>query len=66
MDSLIRSQLINLFEYDKYLAASLEAATNPAVLSFAMILAKIYLIDDRSGLINLDTGAYITVLYLGH
>ncbi len=47
MDALIRSQLINLFDYDKYLAASLEAATNPAILNFAMILTKIYLIDDR-------------------
>jgi hypothetical protein len=48
VDALIRSQLINLYEYDKYLAASLEAGTNPAVLSFVMFLAKVYLIDDRS------------------
>jgi hypothetical protein len=47
VDALIRSQLIHLFDYDKYLAASLETATNPAVINFAMILAKIYLIDDR-------------------
>ena len=51
MDALIRSQLIHLFDYDKYLAASLETATNPAVINFAMILAKIYLIDDRLGII---------------
>jgi CCR4-NOT transcription complex subunit 1 len=47
VDILIRSTLVNLFEYDKFLAACLEG-NNPQALSFAMILAKIYLIDDRS------------------
>jgi len=48
VDALIRSQLVNLFDYDKFLAACLEGGSNPQVVNFAMILAKIYLIDDRS------------------
>jgi len=48
VDILIRSQLVNLFDYDKFLAACLEGGNNAQALNFAMILAKIYLIDDRS------------------
>lgn len=48
VDILIRSQLVNLFDYDKFLAACLEGGNNPGALNFAMFLAKIYLIDDRS------------------
>merc|ERR1719273_2520944 len=48
VDSLIRSSLLNLFEYDKYLAAAMETERNPGVINFAMMLVKIYLIDDRS------------------
>ena len=48
VDALIRSSLINLFEYDKYLAAAMETGRDPGVINFAMMLVKIYLIDDRS------------------
>ena len=43
-----RSTLVNLFDYDKFLAATLEGGNNPQALNFAMFLAKVYLIDDRS------------------
>ena len=39
---------MNLFDYDKFLAATLEGGNNPQALNFAMFLAKYYLIDDRS------------------
>jgi len=46
---LIRSSLINLYEYNKYLAAAMESGHNAMMLAnFAMMLAKIYLIDNRS------------------
>jgi len=49
VDVLIRSSLINLYEYDKYLAAAMESGHNAMMLAnFAMMLAKIYLIDDCS------------------
>jgi CCR4-NOT transcription complex subunit 1 len=45
---LVQSGLINLFEYDKHLAASMAGGDNPLATNFAMNVCKIYLIDDRS------------------
>ena len=60
IDSLIRSNLINLFEYDKYLAACVESG-GAAVTQFAMMLAKIYLIDDRSNAHIIESDLFGTI-----
>ena len=48
VDSLIRSGLVHLYEYDKHLAQSMSNGENALATAFAMHLCKIYLIDDRS------------------
>merc|ERR1719382_1710599 len=60
VDSLIRSNLVNLFEYDKYLAACMENGTN-SVIQFAMMLVKIYLIDDRSNAQIIESALFGTI-----
>ena len=60
VDSLIRSNLVNLFEYDKYLAACMENGTN-SVIQFAMMLVKIYLIDDRSNAHIIESDLFGTI-----
>merc|ERR1719266_1741022 len=60
VDSLIRSNLVNLFEYDKYLAACMENGTN-SVIQFAMMLVKIYLIDDRSNAQIIESDLFGTI-----
>jgi len=60
VDVLIRSSLINLYEYDKYLAAAMESGHNGSVINFAMMLAKIYLIDDRSNANIIQSNLYGT------
>ena len=47
IDTLIRSNLVNLFEYDKYLAACMDNGST-SFIKFTIMLIKIYLIDDRS------------------
>jgi len=61
VDALIRSQLINLFDYDKFLASCLEGGSNPQTINFAMILAKIYLIDDRSNAQLIESDLFGTI-----
>ena len=60
VDSLIRSSLVNLFEYDKYLAACMENGTS-SVIQFAMMLVKIYLIDDRSNAQIIESDLFGTI-----
>jgi len=60
VDVLIRSSLINLYEYDKYPAAAMESGHNGSVINFAMMLAKIYLIDDRSNANIIQSNLYGT------
>merc|ERR1719403_695839 len=61
VDALIRSSLLNLFEYDKYLAAAMETERNPGVINFAMMLVKIYLIDDRSNANIIESDLFGTI-----
>ena len=60
IDTLIRSSLVNLFEYDKYLAACIENG-GAAVTNFAMMLVKIYLIDDRSNAQIIESDLFGTI-----
>lgn len=60
VDSLIRSNLINLYEYDKCLAACMESGTT-SVIQFAMMLVKIYLIDDRSNAHIIESDLFGTI-----
>ena len=61
VDALIRSSLINLYEYDKYLAAAMENGHNGSVINFAMMLVKIYLIDDRSNAHIIESDLFGTI-----
>lgn len=47
VDSLIRSQLVNMPQYDLHLAHSLENGLNYMAVTFAMQLVQLYLVDDR-------------------
>merc|ERR1712038_2058917 len=60
VDSLIRSSLVNLFEYDKCLAACMENGST-SVIQFAMMLVKIYLIDDRSNAHIIESDLFGTI-----
>ena len=60
IDALIRSNLVNLFEYDKYLAACMDNGTT-SVIQFAMMLVKIYLIDDRSNAHIIESDLFGTI-----
>jgi len=60
VDSLIRSNLINLYEYDKCLAACMENGST-SVIQFAMMLVKIYLIDDRSNAHIIESDLFGTI-----
>ena len=60
IDALIRSNLVNLFEYDKYLAACMYNGTT-SVIQFAMMLVKIYLIDDRSNAHIIESDLFGTI-----
>merc|ERR1719186_2378621 len=60
VDSLIRSNLINLHDYDKYLAACMENESS-SVIQFAMMLVKIYLIDDRSNAHIIESDLFGTI-----
>merc|ERR1719402_2098065 len=60
IDALIRSSLVNLFEYDKYLAACMDNGT-ASVIQFAMMLVKIYLIDDRSNAHIIESDLFGTI-----
>merc|ERR1719312_1171967 len=60
IDALIRSSLVNLFEYDKYLAACMDNGT-ASVIHFAMMLVKIYLIDDRSNAHIIESDLFGTI-----
>jgi CCR4-NOT transcription complex subunit 1 len=61
VDALIRSNLVNLFEYDKYLANAMENGHNGSVINFAMMLVKIYLIDDRSNAHIIESDLFGTI-----
>ena len=61
-DALVRNNLVNLFDYDKHLAAAINASISNnvagnssannlaenAAVRFAMQICRIYLIDDRT------------------
>ena len=64
IDALIRSNLVNMFEYDKYLAACIDNGTTN-IIQFAMMLVKIYLIDDRSSSHIVESDLYGTIEVLG-
>ena len=61
VDALIRSSLINLYEYDKFLAAAMENGQHGSVINFAMMLVKIYLIDDRSNANIIESDLFGTI-----
>jgi len=61
VDALVRSSLINLYEYDKYLAACMEGGNNLQAINFAMMLIKIYLIDDRSNAHIIESDLFGTI-----
>jgi len=60
-DALVRSSLINLYEYDKYLAACMDGGNNITAINFAMMLVKIYLIDDRSNAHIIESDLFGTI-----
>ena len=60
-DALIRSQLINLYEYDKHLAAAMANGENTHATQFAMHLCKIYLIDDRTNAQVIESDLFGTI-----
>ena len=60
MDCLIRSGLVNLFEYDKHLACAVEGQ-NQIATAFAMHLCKMYLIDDRSNAHIIEADLFGTI-----
>ena len=57
VDSLIKSNLINLYEF---LAAFMESGKT-SVTQFAMMLVKIYLIDDRSNAHIIESDLFGTI-----
>ena len=58
----MQSGLVNLFEYDKHLAASMGAGgENPLATNFAMNICKIYLIDDRSNAHIFESDLFTTI-----
>lgn len=61
---LMRPGLINLFEYDKHLAAAMSNGDNSSAIKFAMMICQIYLIEDRSNaqIIEADLFGTIEVL----
>ena len=58
---LVQSGLVNLFEYDKHLAASMAGGENPLATNFAMNICKIYLIDDRSNAHIFESDLFTTI-----
>ena len=48
IDVLVRSQLINLPQFDVQLAHAMENGQNYVAVTFAMQLVQLYLIDDRN------------------
>ena len=52
---------MNLFEYDKHLAASMAGGDNPPATNFAMNICKIYLIDDRSNAHIFESDLFTTI-----
>ena len=59
-DCLIRSGLVQLFEYDKHLATAVEA-NNTIATAFAMHICKMYLIDDRSNAHIIEADLFGTI-----
>ena len=59
-DCLIRSGLVQLFEYDKHLATAIEGNNNVAT-AFAMHICKMYLIDDRSNAHIIEADLFGTI-----
>lgn len=49
VDTLLKSGLINMPQYDLALTQSMENGLNYIAVTFAMQLVQLYLIDDRSG-----------------
>lgn len=49
VDTLLKSGLINIPQYDLALAQCMENGLNYVAVTFAMQLVQLYLIDDRSG-----------------
>lgn len=49
VDTLLKSGLINIPQYDLALAQCMENGINYVAVSFAMQLLQLYLIEDRSG-----------------
>ena len=61
VDCLIRSGMVNLFEYDKHLANAVGEGNNQIALAFAMHLCKMYLIDDRSNAHIIEADLFGTI-----
>ena len=62
VDCLIRSGMVNLFEYDKHLASAIgDGSNNQIALAFAMHLCKMYLIDDRSNAHIIEADLFGTI-----
>ena len=59
----IKWNLVNLFEYDKYLLACMDNGTT-SVIQFAMMLVKIYLIDDMSNAYIIERDLFVTIKVL--
>lgn len=63
VDTLIRANLVNMLQFDTYLANALEKGNNLLAMTFAIQLVQMYLIDDRfSSNVN-ESDLYNTVGY---
>ena len=61
VDCFIRSGMVNLFEYDKFLATAVGEGNHQIALAFAMHLCKMYLIDDRSNAHIIEADLFGTI-----
>lgn len=61
VNSLIQFSFLNLQEYDKYLAASMENGANVLATKFAMRICQIYLIEDRSNAQIIESDLFGTI-----
>jgi CCR4-NOT transcription complex subunit 1 len=61
VDLLIRSQLVNIQQYDQQLSMLMENGLNYIAMAFAMQLVQHYLVDDRNNSPVNDSDLYNTI-----
>lgn len=61
VDCLIRSNLVNLPQYDAALVQFMDGGSNYMAVAFAMQLVQLYLVDDRELAVLTETDVYNTI-----